>query len=270
MSLVTMAMFVGTAFAQEAGGGAAKKTMLDKWVIDGGWTMIPLVILLAITICLIVYCMLDLKKDKFCPAPLRDELIALMNECRVQSAIKLASDSPTYLGRLVAYALPNVDANRPEDLGKDAVEDAIADFTNNERPGMMFCIDMLALSGSIAPSIGLFGTIQGMVGCFGVLAESGQADPSQLAGDISVALLTTFWGLIISLIALPAFFFLKKCAQGREATCVNAIEEMLNTSINVINAEAQLARIPEGLSGDDEEGEDEEYEEEEGEEEEQA
>ena len=271
MSLVTMAMFAGTAFAQEAAaGGGSQKTMLQTWVIDGGWTMIPLVVLLAITICLIVYCMLSLKKDKFCPAPLRDELIALMNECRVQSAIKLASESPTYLGRLVAYALPNIDANRPEDLGKDAIEDAIADFTNNERPGMMFCIDMLALSGSVAPSIGLFGTIQGMVGAFATLASAGQADPSQLAGDISVALLTTFWGLIISLIALPAFFFLKKAAQSRESVCVNAIEEMINTSINVINAEAQLARIPEGLSGDGEEDEEEEYEEEEGEEEEQA
>ena len=263
MSLVTMAMFAGAAFAQDGSGGATKKTMLDKWVIDGGWTMIPLVVLLAITIFLIVYCIMNLKKDKFCPAPLRDELIALMNECRVQSAIKLASESPTYLGRLVAYALPNIDANRPEDLGKDGIEDAIADFTNNERPGMMLFVDMLALSGSVAPSIGLFGTIQGMVGAFGVLAESGQADPSQLAGDISVALLTTFWGLIISLIALPAFFFLKKTAQSREAECVNTIEEMVNTSINVINAEAQLARIPEGLSGDDEEEGEEEYAEEE-------
>ena len=273
MSLVTMAMFAGSAFAQEAAaGGATQKTMLDTWVIDGGWTMIPLVVLLAITICLIVYCMLSLKKDKFCPAPLRDELIALMNECRVQSAIKLASESPTYLGRLVAYALPNIDANRPEDLGKDAIEDAIADFTNNERPGMMFCIDMLALSGSVAPSIGLFGTIQGMVGAFATLASAGQADPSQLAGDISVALLTTFWGLIISLIALPTFYFQNKIAKAREAECVGAVEDMMNAAINTLNGEAMLARIPEGFGGDDEaeEADEEEYEEEEGEEEEEA
>ena len=61
------------------------------------------------------------------------------------------------------------------------------------------------------------------------------------------------------------FFFLKKKAQALEAESVNAIQEMVNTSINVINAEAQLARIPEGL-GDDaaEEGEEEvEYAEEE-------
>ena len=257
LSFGMVAMFtMSSAFAQEAEGQTVtQKTMLDKWVIDGGWTMIPLVLLLAATIFLMVFCMMALVKNKFCPEDLRAQLLSLMSECRVQSAIQLATTSPTYLGRLVAYALPNIDANRPEDLGKDGIEDAIADFTANERPQMMKYVDMLALSGSIAPSIGLFGTVQGMVGAFAILAESGQADPTQLAGSISVALLTTFWGLIISIIAIPAFFFLKKKAQALESECVNTIEEMVNTSINVINAEAQLARIPEGLGDDTEEEE---------------
>ncbi len=239
-----------TASAQAAEGGAQKKSMLDKWVIDGGWTMIPLVILFAITIFLVVFCLMALKRDRFCPEAMRLELIGLMSECRVQSAIHLATESPTYLGRLVAYALPNIDANRPEDLGKDSIEDSIADFTTNERTVTMKYIDMLALIGQIAPSIGLFGTVQGMIGAFAVLSNTGQANPTELAGSISVALLTTFWGLIVSIIAIPAFFFLKKIAQAREAECVNTISEMVNTSINVINAEAQLARIPEGLGED--------------------
>lgn len=254
LSFGSVAMLaMSTAFAQEA--EVTEKSMLDKWVIEGGWTMIPLVILLAATIFLIVYCMMSLTKNKFCPEDLRSQLIALMTECRVQSAIQLATTSPTYIGRLVAYALPNIDANRPEDLGKDGIEDAIADFANNERPTLMKYVDMLALSGSLAPSIGLFGTVQGMVEAFAILSATGQADPTQLAGSISVALLTTFWGLIISIIAMPAFFFLKKKAQALEAECVNTIEEMVNTSINVINAEAQLARIPEGLGDDGEDDE---------------
>lgn len=254
LSFGSVAMLaLSTAFAQEA--EVTEKSMLDKWVIEGGWTMIPLVILLAATIFLIVYCMMSLTKGKFCPEDLRSQLIALMTECRVQSAIQLATTSPTYIGRLVAYALPNIDANRPEDLGKDGIEDAIADFANNERPTLMKYVDMLALSGSLAPSIGLFGTVQGMVEAFAVLSATGQADPTQLAGSISVALLTTFWGLIISIIAMPAFFFLKKKAQALEAESINTIEEMVNTSINVINAEAQLARIPEGLGDDGEEEE---------------
>ena len=132
-----------------------------------------------------------------------------------------------------------------------AIEDAIADFTNNERPKVMFAVDILALIGSLAPSIGLFGTVQGMVEAFATLSGSGQADPSELASSISVALLTTFWGLIISILAIPAFFFLKKHAQKLESESVNAISEMVNASINVINAEAQLARIPEGLGGEE-------------------
>ncbi len=269
VSLAALAMFSlsTSAFAQEAaaegGTTGTEKTMLDQWVIDGGWTMIPLVILLFITLWLVVNCCLTLKKDKFCPDELRSQLIALMGECRVQSAIQLATQSPTYLGRLVAFALPNVDANRPEDLGKDAVQDAMADFAANERPRTMKFVDVLALCGTIAPSIGLFGTVQGMVGAFALLASSGQADPTDLAGSISVALLTTFWGLIISIIAVPCFFFLKKKAQSLESECINTLEEMMNTSINLINAEAQLARIPEGLG--DEGDEEVEYEEEEAE-----
>ncbi len=260
VSLATLAMFSlsTSAFAQEAaaeGAEVQQKSMLDKWVIEGGWTMIPLVILFFITIFLVINCVLSLRKSKFCPDELRAQLIALMGECRVQSAIQLATQSPTFLGRMVAYALPNIDANRPEDLGKENVQDAMADFTANERPRTMKFVDILALCGTIAPSIGLFGTVQGMVEAFAVLAATGQADPTELAGSISVALLTTFWGLIISIIAVPSFFFLKKKAQGLEADSVNALEEMMNTSINVINAEAQLARIPEGLG--DEDGEEE-------------
>lgn len=255
LSLGAVAMVsLSSAFAQAADGGTqvTEKNMLDKWVIDGGWTMIPLVFLLAATIFLLVLCFMQLSRNKFCPEEFRAQLISFMTDCRVQSAIQHATTSPTYLGRLVAYALPNIDATRPEDLGKESIEDAIADFTANERPQMMKYVDMLALIGSLAPSIGLFGTVQGMVGAFAILAESGQADPTQLAGSISVALLTTFWGLIISIIAIPAFFFFKKHAQSLEADCVNAISEMVNTSINAINAEAQLARIPEGMGGDEE------------------
>ena len=85
-----------------------------------------------------------------------------------------------------------------------------------------------------------------------------------------MALLTTFWGLIISLIALPVFYFVNKTAKAREAECINAVEDMMNAAINTLNGEAMLARIPEGFGGDDEEAEEEEYEEEETEEEEEA
>jgi len=53
----------------------------------------------------------------------------------------------------------------------------------------------------IPPLIGLGGTVVGMVGAFGELSQTGEADPEALAGDISTALVTTVWGLLFSALA---------------------------------------------------------------------
>lgn len=171
---VLMAAFSTSAFAQDAAAAAPQeKTMLDKWIIAGGWTMIPIMLVEAFIVFLVIYNMVALKKDKFCPEDLKVTLLQLMAECRIRSAIEVAAGSPTYLGRLVAYALPNVDATRPEDLGKDAIEDAIADFTANESRSVFKWINMLALCAQISPMLGLFGTVQGMVGAFGTAVYCG-------------------------------------------------------------------------------------------------
>ncbi|QPC41840.1 MotA/TolQ/ExbB proton channel family protein [Kaustia mangrovi] len=75
----------------------------------------------------------------------------------------------------------------------------------------------------VAPLIGLFGTILGMIEAFRVLQEAGaQVDPAALAGGIWVALLTTAVGLAI---AIPAVFALHWC-ESRIARTQTAIETL--------------------------------------------
>lgn len=50
-----------------------------------------------------------------------------------------------------------------------------------------------------APMLGLLGTVMGMKGAFGTLSVQESVKPSQLAGDISFALLTTIYGLWIAI-----------------------------------------------------------------------
>ncbi len=50
-----------------------------------------------------------------------------------------------------------------------------------------------------APMLGLLGTVMGMKGAFGTLSMKDSVKPSELAGDISLALLTTIWGLWIAI-----------------------------------------------------------------------
>ncbi len=245
---VAVTAFVTTPALMAQDTPQANKTMLEKWVLDGGWTMVFIGAAVIAFLALAVFNFINLTKAKFCPDDLRVALMDHMANCRVRSAIELAASHPSFLGRMMAYALPNIDATRPEDLGRDQIEDAVADFTNNETRKLMTPINYISLCAQVSPMLGLLGTILGMVGAFGTLAVTGSADPSLLAGDISVALLTTLWGLINAVPCLIAYFFFKGRLNGLVADCHHAAEDMINASLQTVNAEAYLAKIPEGIS----------------------
>lgn len=245
-TLVTMPMLL----AQAADSAAVKKpkSALDTWVIDGGWTMffIGAAVLAFIVLC--VFNFMNLTKAKYCPDDLKMALMDHMVNVRVRSAIELASSHPSYLGRLVAYSFPNIDAMQPEDLGRDKVEDAMADFVNNENRKSMVSLNYISLCAQTSPMLGLLGTVLGMVGCFGTLAASGSADPSQLAGDISVALLTTLWGLINAIPCIAMFYFFKNRLSALTAESIRAVEDMINAATATVNADTIYAKIPEGIA----------------------
>lgn len=236
------------AMAQE--GGAPKgKNALELYLTDGG----PLTVFIAAVgvlslIGLNVYNLMNLTKTKFAPEDLKHALLDHMTNCRVRSAIELSASHPSYLGRMMAYSLPNIDATSPEDLGRDRVEDAIADFSINESRKQMTFINLLSLLAQAAPMMGLFGTVFGMIGAFSVLASNNAADPSELARDISVALLTTMWGLIVAILAVIAYFFFKNRLSGLVADSHQVAEVLINASIETVNADAHLAKIPEGIA----------------------
>ncbi len=81
-------------------------------------------------------------------------------------------------------------------------------------------IEVLNVFGQVAPMVGLFGTVYGMIVAFFTIARmGGTADPVALAGGIGTALVTTFWGLLIGIPALAAFAMVRNRidAAGAEA-----------------------------------------------------
>jgi len=244
-SAVTL-IAIAPAMAQES---VKSKSALDTFLIDGGpLTMFIVAVGLLSLISLSVFNFMNLTKAKFAPDDLKGALLDHMTNCRVRSAIELSASHPSYLGRMLAYSLPNIDATRPEDLGRDHVEDAIADFSINESRKQMTFINLLSLVAQAAPMMGLFGTVFGMIKAFGTLSNNNGADPSALAGDISIALLTTMWGLVIALLSLFAYFFFKNRFNSLVADSHNTAEMLLNSSIQTVNADAHLAKIPEGIA----------------------
>jgi biopolymer transport protein ExbB len=188
-----------------------------------------------------------LTRAKFAPLDLQAAVMEQMQACRVRSAIEISATSPTYLGRMLAHSLPFVDATDPETLGRDHVEDAMADFTVRENRSYMTWIGYFSIVAQVAPMLGLLGTVSGMIGAFNLLRMSGGTNPELLAGDISEALVTTAAGLMIAIPAIVGYFLFKNKLNRLVSECHGAEEDMLQASVMAVNADQHMAKVPEGL-----------------------
>jgi biopolymer transport protein ExbB len=88
--------------------------------------------------------------------------------------------------------------------GKVAVRNAMADRIELEIiPDLNFLLPWILVLAKLAPMVGLLGTVWGMINAFGKIAGAVKVNPSDLAGDIGMALFTTAEGLMI---AIPLIF----------------------------------------------------------------
>ena len=87
------------------------------------------------------------------------------------------------------------------------------DFFHNQSASLesntLRWIQYLNVIATIAPMVGLLGTVSGMIGAFQTIATGGMGKPELLAGDIGEALITTATGLTIGIPAMVFYFILR-------------------------------------------------------------
>jgi len=76
-------------------------------------------------------------------------------------------------------------------------------------------IQYLNVIATIAPMVGLLGTVSGMISAFQTIAAGGMGKPELLAGDIGEALITTATGLCIGIPAMIFYFVLRNRLEQR-------------------------------------------------------
>jgi biopolymer transport protein ExbB len=162
-----------------------------------GWPIWLLLIASIIALALIIERMIYLRRAKLIPRNLLNDVTQVYRSGKVNADVikKLEANSP--LGTVLAAALRNVDA--PRELMKESIEEAGRGVAHT----MERFLNTLGTIASLAPLMGLFGTVVGMIEIFGAQNASG-TNPAQLAHGISVALYNTGFGLVI---AMPALAF---------------------------------------------------------------
>lgn len=174
-----------------------RRPRLQEILHVAGWPVWLLIATSIICVALIIERMLSLRSGHVIPPRLPSHALDLVRQQKdtPEAIIRLAQRAP--LGRVLAEVLANRDQPRDyriaaiEDVGKD-----VAFSLNRYLPA-------LATIAVIAPLLGLFGTVIGMIDIFGAYTVVG-GDPSQLARGISMALYNTAFGIII---AIPALAF---------------------------------------------------------------
>ena len=191
IALITLS---GTAFAQDAGGNSLGKIIMGGGVV--GWAIILLSI---ISLALAIEHFVTVRRDKLVPPELIDEVEALFEEEEYQEALELCESEPNFLTNILSAGLPKINA------GFEAMEKAMDEVAEEETIKLHQKVGWLSLIGNIAPMMGLFGTVLGMIGAFNEITRLGQAvQPQDLSKGISTALITTLFGLFV---AMPALFF---------------------------------------------------------------
>jgi biopolymer transport protein ExbB len=182
-----------------------------------------LILLSAVGVALAIKFSIDNRRANVLPDETQLQLETMLSEKRYREAIEYANDDGSYLGKVISSGL-NEAAN-----GYNAMERAIQETGDAEVTKMLRPLEYLNIIGSLGPMLGLFGTVYGMIVAFNQLvASGGKPDPAALAGGVSAALVTTFWGLIVAMPALASYSLIR-----------NKIDELttegLNTAARLIN-----------------------------------
>ena len=162
-----------------------------------GWPIWLLLIASIVATALIVERLMYLRRSKIIPKKLLDEVVQVYRSNHITPDIidKLEQSSP--LGIVLSAALRNVDA--PREVMKESIEEAGSGVAHTlER-----FLTTLGTIATLAPLMGLFGTVVGMIEIFGAQNAAG-SNPAALAHGISVALYNTGFGLAI---AMPTLVF---------------------------------------------------------------
>ena len=171
--------------------------MLLNILLAAGWPIYLLLTASIIGLALIIERLLYLRSKRILPPTLLQEVIRVYQNGKIDVNVVNTLEQNSPLGRVLAAGLRNVDS--PRDVMKESIEEAGRGAAHDlER-----FLTTLGTIATLAPLMGLFGTVVGMIEIFGAQNAAG-SNPAELAHGISVALYNTGFGLAI---AMPTLVF---------------------------------------------------------------
>jgi biopolymer transport protein ExbB len=198
-------------------------------IVRGGVVMIPLILCSIVALVVSIERWLYLKSARVDTARLMGKIRAALDNGSVEQARGICEATPGPVARVLGASLARFDMPK-DDLREVAREEALA-----QQPVLDGHLPVLATMVTVAPLLGLLGTISGLIKVFHVIAGGGIGDATALSRGIAEALITTFAGLTI---AIP-FLVVYNSLSGRVDALTHEIELRVTEMLNLQTARAQ-------------------------------
>lgn len=176
-------------------------------IIKGGIVMIPLLACSLISLALTIERLIFWRKIKSQQSV--QNMLALVEAGEFDKALKVGRDSPHPIARVMAAGL----AHR-----NPAPAKAMEAAAQTQIPVLKSRLGILDTIITLAPLLGLLGTVVGMIGSFDIMSESGMGQPHAVTGGVAEALIATATGLLIAILTLiPYNYFSSRVEKEMDA-----------------------------------------------------
>ncbi len=183
-----------------------------------------------------------IKPEKLMPQRLIDQVQKAMSEGDIVTAIEACKNTPSAMSNILLAAFSHI-----ED-GFETIQEAVTAASDLEQEKLMQRLTWISVCSNLGPSLGLLGTVQGMILTFDQLSSGPAPQPSELAGSIGMALWTTAAGLIVSIPSITMFYSLRNNANRRILRMTAVTMEFLNSLRNVEVASEDVAETEEAYA----------------------
>jgi biopolymer transport protein ExbB len=178
-------------------------------IARGGVLMWPILLCSIIALTIVIERFLALRRADVDAREFMDTMRQVLRQDRIQEALEQCDESKAPIARIMKAGI--LKHNRSREDVREAIEDA-ARF---EVPRLERYLSGLATCATVAPMLGLLGTVQGMIKCFAQIQNKrGQVSPADLAEGIGNALVATAAGLIVAIPALIVYNYFVTRVQG--------------------------------------------------------
>lgn len=204
-------------------------TLMQAWQYGGDlmWVLLGMSV---IALALIMYLFVAHRRGAIAPAALLSDVLNALHGDNATEAKRLCERSGSALADV---ALAGVLAVTMPGATLERVNAAVETAGSHAAGRMSATVEYLLDIATIAPLVGLLGTVLGMFKAFsGVANDIASAKPVVLAQGVSQAIITTVFGLVISIPVLAAYAFFRRRVARRTDELENAAAEIVDAMVS--------------------------------------